>query len=233
LKEVDMGYGHAWHIPLEGLPLVQERLSAILEDFGRLLPHLPPLAGPLGEGEPVFGPSEVAFNGPRPEDYEGFAFPGLLEGKPFLSSLHPGHHYGFCKTGRRPYDLAVQAFLLVAKAHLGEYLALSSDGAMADWAEAADLVEAVLGLLVDLEAALGVRLVEVEDGQGRRFLFERSLKAMAEGKPLPPHLERLEAFLPSWPFRGPYRVLGEARLFRPVLKAAHLGMGVYRVKATP
>lgn len=223
-----MGYGHAWHIPLKSLPLVQERLSAILEDFRRLLPHLPPLAGPSGEGEPVFSPSEVAFNGPRPEDYEGFAFPGLLEGEPF-PSLRPGHHYGFCKTGRRPYDLAVQAFLLVAKAHLGEHLALSSDGAMADWAEAADLVEAVLGFPVDLEAALGVYLARVEDGEGRVFLYERSLNALSQGKPLEPHLERLEAFLPGWPFRGPYRVLGEARLSRPALKAAHLGMGIYRL----
>lgn len=72
----------------------------------------------------------------------------------------------------------------------------------------------------------------VQDGQGRRFLFERSLKAMAEGKPLPPHLERLEAFLPGWPFRGPYRVLGNASLSRLDLKTAHLGMGAYRVGAT-
>lgn len=85
---------------------------------------------------------------------------------------------------------------------------------------------------MDLEAALGVRLVKVEDGQGRRFLFERSLKAMAEGKPLPPHLERLEAFLPGWPFRGPYRMLREVHLPRPALRAAHLGMGAYRVGAT-
>uniref|UniRef100_A0A7C5RF28 Uncharacterized protein n=1 Tax=Thermus caliditerrae TaxID=1330700 RepID=A0A7C5RF28_9DEIN len=143
-----MGYTHYWKIPAKSLPLVQKRLPVIVEDFKRFLPHLPPLAGPLGEGEPVFGPSEVAFNGPVPDDYETFRFPGLLEGKPFLIGAY---HFAFCKTERRPYDLAVQVFLLVAKLHLGKRLLLSSDGDLADWAAAADLVEGMAKLPVALD----------------------------------------------------------------------------------
>ncbi|MCX7946936.1 MAG: hypothetical protein N2557_08415, partial [Hydrogenophilus sp.] len=84
---------------------------------------------------------------------------------------------------------------------------------LADWAEAALLVESVLALPVDLYGLLEVRLLEVEDARRQRFLLERwkeddtGLSNWLQAR------ERLnqEGVFP-WPFRGPYRVLGEAHL---------------------
>lgn len=220
-----MGYTHYWRIPVQALPLVGERLPAIAEDFRKLLPHLPPLAGPLGRGEPGFGPEEVAFNGPEPEDYETFAFPGLLrDGEPFVSEGFPEEHFAFCKTGRRPYDLAVTAFLLVAKLHLEDLLQVRSDGDISEWAPAADLVEKVLRLPVDLMGVLGVGLLLVEDGEGRRFLLEEGLDSSESAAK---RLEKLERFLPRWPFRGPYRILGEGRASRKELAERRIARGLF------
>lgn len=227
-----MGYTHYWRIPVQALPLVGERLPAIVGDFRKLLPHLPPLAGPLGKGGPEFGPEEVAFNGPEPEDYEAFVFPGLLRGgEPFVSEDFPEEHFAFCKTGYRPYDLAVTAFLLVAKFHLGDLLQVRSDGDVSEWTPAADLVERVLRLPVDLMGVLGVGLVLVEDGEGRRFLLEEGLDPLPEGEGTVKHLEQLERFLPWWPFRGPYRILGEAKASREEL-GERIFSGVYLLPAS-
>ena len=97
-----MGHTHYWRIRTEAKEAVEKRLGAVLEDFARLLPHLPPLAGPDGTGGPVLYPPEVAFNGPAPDgDYESFRFPRWEEGK---------WSFGACKTGpdresKRPYGV--------------------------------------------------------------------------------------------------------------------------------
>lgn len=150
---------------------------------------------------------EVVFNGRVPQDYETFAFPG-----------HFGE-WNFCKTGpdqerKRPYDLAVRVFLLIAKLHLGEAMTLSGNAPLADWAEAASLIEDRLLLPVDVYWALEQVLLRVEDGRGKVFLVEA--KRNAPWEKLKNHLARLEPLHPLgllfWPFQGPYRLLGEERL---------------------
>ncbi|WP_253715936.1 hypothetical protein [Thermus scotoductus] len=113
LKVYLMGHSHSWRIKPEVKGLLEKRMGEILEGQQRLLPHLPPLAGGNGEGRPLLALEEVVFNGRVPQDYETFAFPG-----------HFGE-WNFCKTGpsrerKRPYDLAVRVFLLIAKLHLGK-----------------------------------------------------------------------------------------------------------------
>ena len=51
----------------------------------------------------------------------------------------------FCKTAFRPYDLAVMAFLVIAKHHLGSELRVETDSRPSHWAEAFALCQGKLG----------------------------------------------------------------------------------------
>jgi hypothetical protein len=224
-----MGIAHSWSIDREFLTsrAFQEAMRTVLQDFRQLLPHLPPLAGPLGEGSPELSEEEVAFNGPAPRFAESFRFPGLLDGRPFTPMHKPWAHWAFCKTGQEPYALAVKAFLLLAKLHMGGRIALGSDEPLAAWVEAADLVEGVLHLPVDLPWTLGVSLHLVEDGKGTRFVLEGDQEDMAL---LAHRLERYTAMVGKpWPFVPPYRDLGRTHLPQHQLAQLHLGLGVYRL----
>jgi hypothetical protein len=206
-----MGYTHYWY--LKDIEAWKKYRKEIVSDFLALVPHLPPLAGPLGEGEPMFGET-VDFNGPAPkDDYESFNFPFLNEKRAREELEEEGKVFGCCKTDRRPYDLAVTAFLLVAQFHLGERLELRSDGDLADWAAASNLVEGVLALPVDLYEVLGARLWLVEAG-GKPFLYESGRENSPQK--LEGWLKELEqsgsATYFGWPFRGPYKVLQEVRV---------------------
>jgi len=204
-----MGYTHYWY--LKDIELWKERRKEIVSDFLALIPRLPPLAGPLGEGEPMFGET-VDFNGPDPDDYESFNFPFYDEKKAREELEEEGKVFGFCKTGHRPYDLAVTAFLLVAKFHLGDALRLRSDGDLVDWVAAGTLVEGVLGLPVDLYESLE-RYLWLIDAGGKRFLYESGEKSPLEVERWLEELEQsgvTNTF--GWPFKGPYRALKEVRI---------------------
>ena len=58
---------------------------------------------------------------------------------------HVGKYFQFCKTAFRPYDLAVTAFLVIAKHHLGDRILVESDGTIAHWMDAVKLCRDVLG----------------------------------------------------------------------------------------
>lgn len=209
-----MGYTHYWYISLKATDALRERLPAIAEDFKALLPLVPPLAGPLGEGAPAFSAEEIAFNGPAPGDYESFIFPG------HYSLPEGGYLFGACKTGpseeeRRPYDLAVQVALILARLHLGEAIRVRSDGHLASWVEAARVVEEGLSLPVDLYWILERRLYRVQDARGRTFYMEARDKAsLREGlqhlHQAMGHLARAGFPVPT--LEAPYHLVGEERL---------------------
>lgn len=208
-----MGYTHYWEIKPENLALVRNQMPYLVADFRRLLPKLPPLASSDGRGEPLLTAEEVVFNGVAPEDYESFHFPpregGYITEKGFLFSA--------CKTGQRPYDLAVTAFLTLARWHLGEAFDVSSDGEVGDWVPATSLVERELGYPVDPFWVLNRRVLLVQDGAGRRFYTTWKkgetgdrLEALVHtrfSRLEEPAVEKL--YGKKWPFRGPYTVLDE------------------------
>lgn len=77
--------------------------------------------------------------------YESFIFERVREPKHQWDRPHPEGWFDFCKTAFRPYDLAVTAFLVIAKHHLGDQLKVSSDGEGPQWRDGILLCRMVLG----------------------------------------------------------------------------------------
>lgn len=120
-----MGYTNYWKRNAE---LPAKAFAAAVGDCKKLMKKLEvPLAGQDGTGSPIFRAGLIAFNGRSPEEYETFVIERLME--PAGESMV----FAFCKTEHRPYDLCVQAALIVLKHHLGLAITVSSDGAESDW----------------------------------------------------------------------------------------------------
>ncbi|MGA5820034.1 hypothetical protein ACPC54_19480 [Kitasatospora sp. NPDC094028] len=90
------------------------------------------LAGGDGTGAPGIDDSAIRFNGSRADgdDYETFG----IDLNPDPSREKSGFVWDFCKTGERPYDLAVTAVLLRAHTLAPDFFAVQSDGGWdSDW----------------------------------------------------------------------------------------------------
>ena len=86
----------------------------------------------------MFSKLEIRFNGvSRGED---------LGHETFV--LEPTAKSDFCKTARKPYDLMVQACLLVYQYHSPKTITLGTDGCAEDWEEAENFIKTVLGYSV-------------------------------------------------------------------------------------
>lgn len=62
-----------------------------------------------------------------------------------------GKYFDCCKTAYRPYDIAVTAFLIIAKMRLGRKIVVSSDGEIQHWFEGAFLCQSALGYGPDIK----------------------------------------------------------------------------------
>lgn len=69
---------------------------------------------------------------------------GDLGHETFMLERIPSGGFNFCKTARKPYDLAVQAVLLIAKHHDPDF-SFSSDGGNDEWRVARDFVKELFG----------------------------------------------------------------------------------------
>ena len=107
-----------------------------------------------GTGEPTINGLEVAFNGDAEAsegdggglDHETFYMPRVLEPQPWQQPDEQGRYFDFCKTARKPYDLAVVAALLAFQHHFPPpETAANSDGDASDWAAGLALCRRVLG----------------------------------------------------------------------------------------
>ena len=77
--------------------------------------------------------------------HETFVFPRVLKPHEWEKPRKNGLYFDFCKTAFKPYDLAVTAFLVIAKHYLGDSLIVHSDGDEPHWQDARWLCQLELG----------------------------------------------------------------------------------------
>ena len=82
--------------------------------------------------------------------YESFSFPRVMRLHGWEEPDEQGRFFACCKTAFRPYDLAVTAFLVIAKHHLGDQIRVTSDGGPQQWFDAKLLCSMVLGYGLDV-----------------------------------------------------------------------------------
>ena len=133
-----------------------------LEDVKKLIGNLPKhsksagneyyeepleLAGWDGDGKPEFSGDEIRFNGVNNNDmsHESFVIEKIFQSsKGRLPPKENGMCSAFCKTARKPYDLAVCCVLLLARKNFGDEFVIFSDGGdyltSEDWKPARDLI---------------------------------------------------------------------------------------------
>ena len=133
-----MGHTNYWNQQRE---LPAKAFAAAVKDCKTIMRHLKiPLGGPDGTGRPVFGPDIISFNGKGEYAYETFSVSRLDAGPDEGPTV-----FNFCKTNHLPYDLCVQAALIVLKRHLGKGIIVSSDGEDSDWEGARQACQRWLG----------------------------------------------------------------------------------------
>jgi hypothetical protein len=133
-----MGYTNHWQRPTE---LDATAFGKAVADLRRVLPDLGvTLAGFDGHGTPTLDDDHIVFNGKVPHLCEPFEI-ARVEFDP----RGRDRFFSFCKTEHQPYDLVVKAALIILFRHLGESLAVGSDGSDADWEVAKTIVQKSLG----------------------------------------------------------------------------------------
>jgi len=106
-----------------------------------------PIFGPEGTNGPEINVNRVAFNGEASldEDHEAFWIDRVYVPNCW-DEKKKGRYFDFCKTDRKPYDLAVTACLIRMTHHqLDRACTVSSDGNSNDWAPGLALVVRLFG----------------------------------------------------------------------------------------
>ena len=80
------------------------------------------LKGSSGEGEPIFDGRSIIFNGDASSGYDHESFYITLDDD------DDDFEFNFCKTARKPYDVAVCLALLCLKKEFDDDFSYSSDG---------------------------------------------------------------------------------------------------------
>lgn len=86
-------------------------------------------------------------------DYESFVFERQRETPEWQTKDKDfdGRAFDCCKTAFRPYDIAVTAFLLIAKRHIENRISVKTDGEDGHWWDAKMLCQSVLGYGADYQ----------------------------------------------------------------------------------
>lgn len=117
-----------------------------------------PLGNGLGEGRPVVNDRTVIFNGAGDGQYESLH---ITRDAPDPSDQFFYRRYkelgdrvwDFCKTERKPYDVAVAAVLLRAATVLPDFT-VRSDGHPEDWGDGALAYARVFGTMPDVSVTV-------------------------------------------------------------------------------
>jgi hypothetical protein len=105
------------------------------------------LAGLNGDGVPVITDSQINFNGSA--KLQGSGEPFKFDREIQFDNNRPRKLeqtiLQFTKTEGFQYNLAVMVFLVIAKYHLDRRISVQSDGSQADWDEAREICQTMLG----------------------------------------------------------------------------------------
>lgn len=137
-----MGFTHYWELPKT--PIEVPKWNSFIKDFETILPNFVDVLDTNGDQKLSYDGEEIFFNGIGEESHETFSIdrtPRVREHQIDDSDKE----FGFCKTARKSYDIAVCSALIIAKKHFGTDIDVSSDGDNEDWVEAKELCQNVLG----------------------------------------------------------------------------------------
>lgn len=133
-----MGWTHYWECETE-LPV--DRFATAAEDCRFVFQHTDiKIGGPKGMGVPVLTSESIVFNGSGGLSCEDFSFSRIN-----VPRRDRNKFLGFCKTEHLPYDICVQAALIILKHHCRGLVTVSSDAKNGDWKEAIDFCQKYLG----------------------------------------------------------------------------------------
>ena len=132
-----MGYTHYWSFhKVKGVTASEQeaQYQAALLDIGKFARYW----NKKMKGE---GADESRLSGytahTKPGEYGGVQLNGKGDNghEPFIlrEHLNQNEGEGFCKTAQKPYDTMVTAALAILKAHLGQGITITTDGAPSDW----------------------------------------------------------------------------------------------------
>ena len=120
-----MGYTHYWDHKHKFVPPAWE---TIMRDVATILNHVEKVDGvPLRDGcsipdtQPEINENHIAFNGAGNDAHETFRLNRKASG------------FNFCKTARKPYDLAATAVLAYVQSVYPDHISCSSNGEADDW----------------------------------------------------------------------------------------------------
>lgn len=78
---------------------------------------------------PIFNDNEIRFNGKGEEGHETFSVDSIWQVRPWDPDDEKDRRPGdFCKTARKPYDIAVCVCLIILERHFGKKFSVASDG---------------------------------------------------------------------------------------------------------
>ena len=163
--EIKMGYTHYWY-KVQEIPL--ELWKDFTEDFNKVLPLFVRYLSDTTDDnsdELIVDNDEIRFNGIGQNAHETFYFERTVDikNKRFVQYRETNavvqaqamdtepHIFNFCKTARKPYDIAVMCALVIACHHFKDKIMISSDGEInSEWREAVDMCKDRLGYGEDL-----------------------------------------------------------------------------------
>ena len=143
-----MGYTHYWYIADE---IDRNSWDKFLVDFRTILPNFESTLDIQGDQKLQHDKDMIYLNGIGELSHETFC---LLRITQLTARTQRdddnGLIFNFCKTARKPYDIAVCSALIIAKKHFGESIMISSDGDNEEWQESKALCQKILGYGDDL-----------------------------------------------------------------------------------
>ena len=124
-----MGYTHYYNRPKE---LDKSTFALFVADAKKIVAAVEKRGIKLGnwdgKASPSLTNSKVSLNGVGEDAHESFIIPRVFKPSEWQKPHDDGNYFDFCKTARKPYDLAVASILLAFKHHFGGVVKVSSDG---------------------------------------------------------------------------------------------------------